>query len=68
MSISPAIVLIETTFGVPLTGSGCSTPLRTRRSRPTRSVISMSPPGRNATLHGCDSPLVTTDTRILRCS
>src|SRR4030095_4265444 len=75
MSMSPAIVLIETTFGVPFTGSGCNTPLRTRRRRPTRSVMSMSPgpwaplgAGRNATLHGCDKPLVTTDTRMWRCS
>ena len=41
MSISPAIVPIDTTSGVPATGAGSSTPLRTMRRRPTRSVISM---------------------------
>ena len=68
MSISPAIVARERTCGVPGTGVGSSTPLRTTRRRPTRSVIRMLPSGRNARLHGCESPFVTTLTLMSRCS
>ena len=39
-------------------------PLRTIRSRPSRSVTRMSPSGRNARLHGCESPVATGTTRI----
>ena len=40
------------TAGTPATGCGSRTPLRMTRSRPGRSVTSMSPSGRNARLHG----------------
>src|SRR6266849_3840630 len=60
----PFVLTSET----PLTGFGSSTPSRTTRSRPGRSVTSMLPSGRNATLQGCTSPLVTTVARILCCS
>ena len=56
------------TGGTPEMGCGSSTPSRTMRSRPGRSVTSMPPSGRNAIAHGCESPLVTTLTRILCCS
>src|SRR5438128_5138422 len=68
MSISPAIVARESTCGVPATDVGSSTPLRRMRRRPTRSVIRMLPSGRNARLHGCESPFVTTLTLMSRCS
>ncbi len=55
------------TRGTPAMGVGSSTPLRMMRSRPGRSVTSMLPSGRNARLHGCERPLVTTLTRIFCC-
>ena len=45
--------------GTPAIGFGSSTPFRTMRSRPGRSVTSISPPGRNVRLQGCDRPLIT---------
>src|SRR5258706_3315834 len=56
------------TSGTPSTGFGSRTPLCSRRTRPTRSVINMSPPGKKTILHGWDNPFVTTTTRILCCS
>ncbi len=44
-------------------GLGSSTPLRMIRSRPGRSVTSISPVGRNARLHGLTRPEATTETR-----
>ena len=38
--------------GTPLMGVGSSTPLRTTRNRPARSVMSMSPLGRNCIPQG----------------
>ena len=52
------------TFGTPAIGSGSRTPLRIIRRRPARSVTSMSPFGSHTMLQGCDSPFVTTETRI----
>ncbi|MDG2089120.1 MAG: hypothetical protein P8J68_10335 [Arenicellaceae bacterium] len=49
--------------GNPSIGSGSSTPSRTMRRVPVRSVISMSPSGRNANDHGCDKPRTTGTTR-----
>src|SRR4030095_8541376 len=45
-------------------GVGSSFPSRTMRSRPARSVTRILPSGRNARLHGCDSPVTTGTTRI----
>src|SRR5262245_22717502 len=45
--------------GRPAIGVGSSTPLRTMRSLPPRSVTRMPPSGRNAIDHGWFSPLVT---------
>ena len=46
--------------GQAATGVGSSTPLRTIRRRPGRSVTRIPPSGRNAMLHGWLRPLVTT--------
>ena len=51
------------TSGVPATGCGSSVPPRTMRSFPAFSVISMSPFGRNARLHGVARPLNIGTTR-----
>ena len=56
----------STTAGMPEIDWGSSTPFRTIRSRPARSVIRMSPPGRNASAHGRASP--GTGTTRIRCS
>ena len=42
---------------------GSSLPLRTMRRRPGRSVISVSPPGRNAIDQGCTRPSANVTTR-----
>jgi hypothetical protein len=43
---------------MPAIGLGSTTPLRTMRSRPSRSVTSMLPSGRNASANGRLSPLI----------
>src|SRR2546426_2142766 len=46
--------------GIPAIGAGSSTPFRTIRIRPARSVISMLPSGRNASAYGCERPFIGT--------
>ena len=60
---SPEIPRMRPT-GTPAIGFGSSTPFRMMRSRAARSVTSMLPSGRNATVHGNDSAFVTATTRM----
>ena len=67
MSINPAIVLIDTTFGVPLTA-----PAAARRAHQAQASDTLGdehvPPGRNARPRDATALLVTTDTRIVPLS
>ena len=63
--IHQAASSVGLTRGTPRSALGSSTPLRTMRSRPGRSVTSMRPSGRNAIAQGWTRPLVTTVTRNL---
>ena len=56
------------TSGTPATGCSSSLPSRTMRSRPTRSVTSIEPSGRNATDQGCSRCFARTVTFSLRSS